>query len=437
MRKGEGIAGIGEALRLEFHGDRRITDAARAWRNLTSHAEIDDQVGLPGTGLVGFGAFTFSATSRLPSVLIVPSVVVGRRDGQTWLTRLSVVASQDASTPAARQACSTIERAGGALRHVTPRRSGARHGGLFGWVKDTERSAGHRLADFTGPQGGGRLPRPEPPGAEYRITFTPGAMDADAYRDAVAAGVARIRKGDLAKVVLARDLTGHLPLGADVRLALRKLATSYPQCWTYAVDGIVGSSPETLITVDRGAFTARVLAGTTSRGGDALADHARSHELETNSKDHREHELAVRSVVDTLRAHSTDLARTPEPFTLKLPNLWHLATDIRGTLADGSTSLDLVSALHPTAAVAGTPAAAATEVIESLEPFDRGRYAGPVGWVDAHGDGEWAIALRGAQIGADRNITAYAGCGIVAGSDPDSELEESAMKLRPIIETFG
>jgi Isochorismate synthase len=145
----------------------------------------------------------------------------------------------------------------------------------------------------------------------------------------------------------------------------------------------------------------------------------------------------VQSVLDALRPHSPNLASSESPFALKLPNLWHLATDVAGTLNDGLTSLDLVAALHPTAAVAGTPTPDALRLIAELEPFDRGRYAGPVGWVGADGDGEWAIALRGAQVSPTGDITAYAGCGIVAESDPQRELAESKMKLRPIVEAFG
>ncbi|HEU0256704.1 MAG TPA: chorismate-binding protein [Microbacteriaceae bacterium] len=433
MSGAEGIAGRGEAIRLEFHGEHRIADAARAWQELTAHTRVDDAVHLPGTGLVAFGAFTFAPTSRVPSVLIVPSLVVGRRGGQRWLTRLRACPPEQGAEPG-------TAGAQGTAPGVPPHGGAARLGELLGRARQALLNGGAAGIQGPGQARHGtvpRLPQPAPAGAEYRITFTPGAMSADRYRAAVAAGVARIGRGDLTKVVLARDVVGHLPIGADLRLALHTLSTSYPQCWTYAVDGLLGSSPETLITVRDGAFSARVLAGTTSRGGDAAADHTHSRDLQTNGKDHREHELAVQSVVSTLQAHSNDLSRSPEPYALKLPNLWHLATDVHGTLADGSTSLDLVAALHPTAAVAGTPAAAASEAIDELEPFDRGRYAGPVGWLGADGDGEWAIALRGAQIDEERTITAYAGCGIVAGSDPESELKESAMKLRPIVETFG
>jgi menaquinone-specific isochorismate synthase len=124
------------------------------------------------------------------------------------------------------------------------------------------------------------------------------------------------------------------------------------------------------------------------------------------------------------------------PFTLKLPNLWHLATDIEMQLGDDASALDLVAALHPTAAVAGSPRDAALELIAELEPFDRGRYAGPVGWIDHDGDGEWVIALRCARIDDDGSLTAYAGAGIVIDSDPDSELAETRMKFRPIADAL-
>ncbi len=379
LRKGEGIAGIGEALRLEFAGPDRIRAASAAWRETVARASVEDAVGVPGTGLVAFGTFAFADDSASPSALIVPEVVIGRRGGRAWITRI-----RPAGEPA-----------------------------------------------------GGELPRPMAFGDEYRLTLLPGALGKDGYREAVATAVARIREHDLGKVVLARDLTGHLPLESDVRRALVELALGYPECWTFAVDGLVGSSPETLVRVHHGTVTARVLAGTISRGTDAASDHDAAVALASSTKDQDEHRFAVASVIDALRPHSADLAASDLPFTLKLPNLWHLATDIAGTLSDGSSSLDLADALHPTAAVAGTPTPEALALIHELEPFDRGRYAGPVGWVGGDGDGEWAIALRCAQLGENGDIAAYAGAGIVADSDPERELAETTMKFRPIVEAFG
>ncbi|NEN08030.1 isochorismate synthase [Diaminobutyricibacter tongyongensis] len=379
MRKGEGIAGIGTALRLEFTGPDRMREAAAAWREVVGAATIADPIAKPGTGLVAFGTFAFADDSALSSVLIVPEVVIGRRDGRSWITRIHA----------------------------------------------------------TGADAAAGLPKPSPFGAEYRLSLLPGALKPDAYRAAVTDAVAHIRAHDLGKVVLARDLVGHLPLESDVRRALVDLALGYPDCWTFAVDGLVGSSPETLVRVDHGTVSARILAGTISRGPDGAADHRAAIALASSLKDLDEHQFAVQSVLTALAPHSSSLHASEIPFTLKLPNLWHLATDVVGTLSDGSTSLDLIDALHPTAAVAGSPTADALEVIRRLEPFDRGRYAGPVGWVGADGDGEWAIALRCAQLTESGDLTAYAGCGIVAESDPDRELAETAMKFRPIVEAFG
>jgi menaquinone-specific isochorismate synthase len=255
-----------------------------------------------------------------------------------------------------------------------------------------------------------------------------------------------IAGGEAEKVVLARDLAGTVPAGSDLRRLVRALSSGYPDCWTFAVDGLVGASPETLVTVSGGTVTARVLAGTAPRGADADADTEASLTLATSAKDLDEHEYAVQSVLASLRPHTSALAASEQPFTLKLPNVWHLATDVEGELADSASALDLLSVLHPTAAVAGTPTDAAVEVIRRLEPFDRGRYAGPVGWVGANGDGEWAIALRCAQFDLHAMpagsaeaipVTAHAGAGIVAGSDPESEMLETRVKFRPIVDALA
>ena len=215
------------------------------------------------------------------------------------------------------------------------------------------------------------------------------------------------------------------------------LALGYPDTWTFAVDGLIGSSPETLVRVNARTVTARVLAGSTARGADAASDAAAALALATSTKDLDEHRFAVESVLGALRAHGGGVAASELPFTLKLPNLWHLASDVEGTLSDGSTALDLAAALHPTAAVAGTPRDAALRVIADLEPIDRRRYGGPVGWVDADGNGKWAIALRAAEVAEDGTIEAYAGAGIVADSDPERELAETKLKFRPIVEAFA
>jgi len=376
QRRGFGLAGIGEAARFEFSGPTRVADAASVWQDVVAKATVNDPLARTGTGLLALGAFTFSANSPATSVLVIPSLVFGRDPQGSWLTRIGV-----GELPA--------------------------------------------------------VPAAEPFGDEYRISLVPGAMTADAYRAAVDTAVARIRGGELSKVVLARELVGHLPADADLRRVIGDLALGYPDCWTFGIDGFFGSSPETLVSVNQGSVTARVLAGSAARGTDAASDQDAATALATSSKDQDEHQYAVQSVLAALRVHSPNVIASEVPFTLKLPNLWHLASDVDGTLTDGSTALDLIAAVHPTAAVAGTPTAAALTVIDELEPFDRGRYAGPVGWVGADGDGEWAIALRSAQVLPDGDVTAYAGAGIVAESDPERELMETKMKFRPIVEALG
>ncbi|WP_322411440.1 isochorismate synthase [Microbacterium invictum] len=394
IRRAEGIAGFGEALRLEEPGggatgddprNARMTRLADLWREVAAEARVTDAVRVPGSGLLAFGAFSFTAASAASSVLIVPRVIVGRRGGRGWIT--------------------VIRTEGEAAVEPFPRRLGPYWPGAVG----------------------------------------PGRMTHEGYQAAVRDAVAAIGAGEVGKVVLARDLVGAVPRDADLRRLVRALATDYPDCWTFAVDGLIGASPETLVTVHDGTVTARVLAGTRARGADADADNAASLTLATSAKDLDEHRYAAHSVLSSLRPHTSALASSEQPFTLKLPNVWHLATDIEGSLDDGASSLDLVAALHPTAAVAGSPTEAALGVIRRLEPFDRGRYAGPVGWVDQSGNGEWAIALRCAQFGLAGfdvpgdgiPVVAHAGAGIVAGSDPEAELLETRVKFRPIVDALA
>jgi len=373
VRGGAGMAGIGEAVRLEFSGPSRMRDAAAAWRELAGRATVDDEVRVPGTGLIAFGSFAFDDESADTSVLIVPSIVIGRRDGVAWITRVD----------------------------------------------------------------GAELPAGTPVGASVRLRLREGELSAAGYADAVARAVDAISAGDVSKVVLARDLVGQLPPEADLRLVAATLLTAYPDCYAFAVDGLIGASPETLVRSERGEVSARVLAGSAARGVDAVSDERAAHALATSPKDLDEHAFALRSLLLSLGPHATDVVTGEQPFTLKLPNLWHLASDVRGRLTDGSSSLDLIDSLHPTAAVAGTPTREALALIRELEPFDRGRYAGPVGWVGADGDGEWAIALRCAQVSPEGEVRAFAGAGVVAESVPEREVAETTMKFQPVVQAFS
>jgi menaquinone-specific isochorismate synthase len=249
--------------------------------------------------------------------------------------------------------------------------------------------------------------------------------------------ITRITSGELEKVVLARDITATAAEPIDARVVMEKLAEKYPNTWVFAVDGLVGATPELLVRLTKGLVTSRVLAGTIRRTGDDQRDLALAASLARSSKDLEEHDYAVRSVADALEPFCSSINVPDAPFVLHLANVMHLATDVTGVVSDSmavTNALSLVDALHPTAAVCGTPREKAMKLINEYEVMKRGRYSGPVGWIDARGDGEWGIALRCAEIDAKdaRKVRLFAGCGIVAGSNPEKELSESSAKFAPM-----
>jgi len=262
----------------------------------------------------------------------------------------------------------------------------------------------------------------------------------DVYEDAVREAVARIRRGELRKVVLARTIEVTADRTLDPRLLAHRLRAVDPDAYTFAAptgEGVlVGASPELLVSRRGREVRSNPLAGSAPRSGDPEEDRANADALIASSKEREEHAIVVDAVADTLRPFCVELTWDPEPVLRETPNVWHLSTRFRGVLREPpATALDLVAALHPTPAVAGAPREAALETIAELEPFDRGRYAGPVGWVDAEGDGEWAIALRCAELRGDRAIL-YAGAGIVADSDPARELDETDRKFRAFLDAL-
>jgi menaquinone-specific isochorismate synthase len=270
--------------------------------------------------------------------------------------------------------------------------------------------------------------------APVDVAFGTGALTPSDWKQSVGRAVERINRGELDKVVLARDLRARASAPIDARWVLGQLSERYARTWTFAVGGLVGATPELLVRRDQGLVLSRVLAGTIRRTGDDTRDLALAASLARSSKDLEEHEYAVRSVADSLAPHCSSMNVPETPFVLHLSNVMHLATDVAGVAADTATSLALAASLHPTAAVGGTPAAVAVPLIAELEGMDRGRYAGPVGWMDASGDGEWGIALRcGRFDDADPSaMRLFAGCGIVAGSDPEAEAAEAEAKFLPM-----
>jgi menaquinone-specific isochorismate synthase len=380
VRRGEGLVGWGVAARLDVSGPERFARAQQWWADTASHAVVRDDVGLPGCGLVAFGSFGFAPGSH--SMLTVPEIVVGHRivDGRSrWWVTTSTPGALSAPPPLSRRAAAT---------------------------------------------------------APVELTFSDGAISGAEWGHRVRLAVEHIASGPLEKVVLARDLVATAAEPVDVRWPLQRLAASYPSCWTYCVDGLFGATPELLVRRERGLVTSRVLAGTIRRTGDDEHDLALAGALARSSKDLEEHEYAVRSVASALAAHCSSMNVPETPFVLHLPNVMHLATDVAGVSSDEASALQLAAALHPSAAVGGTPTDIAVEVLTELESMDRGRYAGPVGWIDAAGDGEWGLALRCGQLDGAQ-VRLFAGCGIVAGSDPEAELAEAQAKFIPVRDALG
>lgn len=401
VHHGAGLVGWGEAVRVTLPaGEDRFTAAEKWLRSVFDAADVDDRVRVRGSGPVAFGTFTFDASSD-GSVLIVPRVVLGRDGrGQAWLTSAS-------------------------------------------WGDDPPIPSGSSFWGDPSPQPPlGRDPSPQtllgrgfaPPEPPWGLRWHEGSLDEPRWEQAVAVAVAAIKAGGLRKVVLARDVFGTAAEPIDARVLLRRLAARYPDCFTFACDGMIGATPELLVRREGREVSALVLGGTLPRGADSAQDEALGAELLASAKNNEEHAYAVDSIREALQPLCETLEVEARPAVLKFPNLQHLGTRVRGTLAGGGTpksALALAAAVHPPAAVCGTPTGAALDLIRELEQMDRERYAGPVGWIDAEGNGEWGIAIRCAQL-SGRTARLFAGCGIVAGSRPAAELAETLVKLQPM-----
>ncbi len=375
LSQGQGLIGLGTLARF----DTDSLDAADIWwqefcASLEHETELPD---LPGVGPIAFGTFLFDPDSSADqSTLIVPRVVIGRRANVSWMTTIGIGSLPKAELP-----------------HPS---AAAPSPGMVSWAD--------------------------------------GAMPGPVWETMVGEAVEYIHRGVVEKVVLARDMLVRANEPIEPAFLVRRLRAEYPQTWTYLVDGMVGATPELLVERRRGLITSRVLAGTIRRA-DASAGVAQlGAQLIASDKDRREHAYAAQSVAETLRPYVTAMNVPPAPYVLELPNVLHLATDVTAVADEQISSLALAQAIHPTAAVCGTPREAARQLIAELESMDRGRYAGPVGWIDMTGDGQWAVALRGGQLSRvdPHEIQVFAGCGIVADSVPEDELLESVAKFIPM-----
>lgn len=374
-----GLAGRGVALRIDLPEGLGGPDTATRVQAALAEIASVDPLELPGTGPVAIGALPFDPAAG--GHLVVPRRIFGRHGDRGWVTTVAPVDSGPAPV----------------VLGPDPRAPG----------------------DGSPPD---------------RFTLTP-TMAHQAWKEVIADAVEVLRRGDLRKVVLARriDIEANRPFViSDV---LERLTALYPSCMVYSVEGFLGASPELLISRYGSQVESHPLAGTVARSGDVHGDEALVARLMSSPKARHEHQVVVDAIATALHPLCPSLAIPDSPSVMGLRNVSHLGTHITGRLASGPdtpSALDLVARVHPTPAVGGTPTDAAMRYLQKVEGFDRGRYAGPVGWVDSRGDGCFALGIRGAEVsGAEARI--FAGNGIVAGSDPSEELAETQLKLQALL----
>lgn len=487
LHEGYGLVGLGRLLTLSAPPTstepvstppRRIEQLRQAWRHEVGQASWVDQVRRPGSGPLALGAITFSATSQASSVLVVPQVLVGRDRQGWWLTRFELSPAPTAprgevfrGQPYSPQlsfvrtvadnaapentdlagildfVCACAQGHAASATKTSPAGAPAHAGGA------TSAGSPDVVAQTNAPA----VVQTSPAAVESAKTNQSAALSDTQWSKAVELATQALKQKRAIKVVLARDsyLSSPLTLSAT----LEHLATRFATTWTFSVDGMIGASPEMLLQLREREVFSRVLAGTARRRAnmdqgelEQLADW-----LRRSPKNSREHQLAAASAVKALTP-ITEQLRVSEPFALTLPNVIHLATDIYGQVAGDTGALALVEALHPTAAVCGTPTAAAAQLISELEGMDRERYAGPVGWVDWRGEGQWCIALRSGQVLSPTaqptgtqggpagdpmgnqpvgSVRIFAGAGIMPDSVATDELAETNAKMAPMRAALG
>ena len=399
------IAGVDAAWRLVAEGPRRFEQAAESWRALCAEAVIDNRSDLPATGPILMGGFAFDPTRPSTELwqgypdglMVLPRYMLTCQDGESWLT-INTLVWPDADL---------LSEVDIALRVAD----------LFDGELDR--------SDF------------EPADGELRTEDVP---PAEQWKELVRSLERDLRHGDLRKVVLARQCLVHGDRPFDPARALARLRDGYADCFIFAVAHgsrcFLGASPERLVRLSRGTVRATCLAGSIARGATPEQDRRLGEELLSSPKDRAEHAFVVRAISDALADAGVACAPLGAQTLMKLRNVQHLFTPVVGQAPGDLNILELVERLHPTPAVGGYPRAAALPVIAQRERLDRGWYAGPIGWMDARGDGEFAVAIRSALLrGAEAAL--FAGCGLVAGSDPEREYVESSLKLRPMLSVLG
>ena len=413
----QGSAGLafvafGEAWSVEPTGGDRFDAAAAAWETLAADARVDDDAGpTRGTGPLLVGGFAFDERSGRDRTwegfgggsLVLPRLLWTDAGGTCWLTANDVTGGSASDGPAGR---------------------------LWARILDAAEASASDVKAFADPD----------PDDVPTMTVVGGVPTEETWRTVVGRFAGAVGRGRVDKVVLARRVDLATDRAIDVAATLRRLVASAAESTVFAIaraDAVfLGATPERLVRAEgRDALTVAV-AGSAPRGSDAIEDDALAAGLLTSEKEREEHEVVVRMLRESLAPLCDDLEISPSPRVIRLRTVQHLCTDVTARLSDRSGILSLVGVLHPTPAVGGQPRGTALDLIRDQEGIDRGWYAAPLGWVDRDGDGEFVVALRSGVIRGDR-AALFAGCGIVADSDPGREWDESRMKLRVLGAALG
>jgi salicylate biosynthesis isochorismate synthase/menaquinone-specific isochorismate synthase len=398
------LAALGAVATLEASGAGRFDALAARWRELAGAAVADPADGPRGAGLIAAGGFAFADDGCVsapwaafaPASLAVPEVALARSVDDGVADVRMTVAALVAPDDVAAQVVARIER----------------------------RLAGLRSAPLP-------LIHPAPTGRSH----VGGPLAPEHYEAAVARAVELIRRGDIEKIVLAREVDVHAPQPHDAAAVFAVLREAFGGCFVYCVGrgeaSLIGASPELLIRREGLRASTMALAGSTRRSADPAVDDHLGEQLLRSDKDRDEHAIVARTIERLLRSRAVWVTRSPEPVLVQIANIQHLGTPIRAQLAEPVGAVELAGLLHPTPAVGAEPRTA-TSLIPALEGIDRGWYAGPLGWVDANDDGEFCVALRCALLSGEV-ARCYAGVGIVGDSDPAAELEETEIKLEALL----
>jgi salicylate biosynthesis isochorismate synthase/menaquinone-specific isochorismate synthase len=396
-RQRSAIAALGAVRTLEAHGPNRFAEVARQWRALVATAVADEPSTPPGSGLIAAGGFAFADggcespawDGYATASLVVPEVSLARRDPVVTVTRNIEVAPDD-----------TLDALVARLRELSDR----------------------------------PLPLLDPaPTGSYDVHSV---MPPSHYEDAVARAVQRIKAGELEKIVLAREVQVNAPVAHDPAAAFGMLREAFGACYVFAVGRgdatFIAASPELLVRREGQRASTVALAGSIRRSADPAVDDHLGEQLLRSDKEREENAIVARRIASALRPHAVWVTVSPDPAVVRVANIQHLARPIRAQLTSPIDAVELAGTLHPTPAVGGEPREVAEALIPALEGLDRGWYAGPIGWTDASGDGEFCVALRCALLRGAR-ASCYAGCGIVRDSNPAAELAESEVKLQALL----